>query len=108
MPAEYREAAAADARARRGGSLNVVEGESGDVTAPGAHGAAAPDPGTPANQDWWREQARLKQRTIDANHAFLRDLVAVERTLTFYPFLEPPAEVESLLSGLGREFATSP
>jgi len=39
----------------------------------------------------------------DAQYAFLRDLIAAERTISFFSFLEAPSEVEALLAGLSRE-----
>ena len=44
----------------------------------------------------------------DAVYGFLDNLVVAERTLSFYPFVEPPGEVESLISGLELELQTDP
>jgi len=44
----------------------------------------------------------------DARYGFLRDLIAAERTISFYASLEPPAEVEALVNDLGRELGLQP
>ena len=45
---------------------------------------------------------------VDAVYGFLSDLFAAERTLTFYPFLEPPEETQALLADLERAIGTDP
>lgn len=47
---------------------------------------------------------------VNATYDFLEDLIAAEREISFYAYLEPHAEVESLLDDLERELAheTSP
>jgi outer membrane protein TolC len=44
----------------------------------------------------------------DANYGFLADLVAAERTLSFYAFLEPRDDVEALLLPLANELQRGP
>jgi len=41
-------------------------------------------------------------------YGFLQDLVAAERALSFYAFLEPPADVEALLDSLTRALGLQP
>jgi outer membrane protein TolC len=48
------------------------------------------------------------QAVTDALYDFLEDLIAAERELALYPFLEPPAEVAALLNRLERELQTAP
>ena len=43
----------------------------------------------------------------NATYGFLEDLIAAERTISFYAFLEPTAEVEALVRDLAREIQTS-
>jgi outer membrane protein TolC len=44
----------------------------------------------------------------DANYGFLADLVAAERTISFYAFLEPRDDVEALLAPLADELQRAP
>jgi outer membrane protein TolC len=44
-----------------------------------------------------------KLALANATYGFLTDLIAAERAISFYAFLEPTAEVESLLRDLERE-----
>ena len=44
----------------------------------------------------------------DANFGFLADLVAAERTISFYAFLEPRDDVEALLTPLADELQRAP
>ena len=39
----------------------------------------------------------------DATYTFLADLIAAERAISFYAFLEAPSDVEALLDGVARE-----
>jgi outer membrane protein len=39
----------------------------------------------------------------DATYTFLADLIAAERAISFYAFLEAPPDVEALLDGVARE-----
>jgi hypothetical protein len=88
VPAEYREAALAEAAERNGGSMNVVTGTKGGVPA----GAAAPAPGagdapsasgTAPQQNsigghdrlWWKQESR---KHADQISALERDLEAAE------------------------------
>lgn len=43
-----------------------------------------------------------------ATYGFLDDLMAAERQIAFYPFLEPPAEVEALLDQIEQELGVQP
>ena len=45
---------------------------------------------------------------VDAVYGFLRDLVAAERALTVYAFLEPRSDVEAVLDAVERELGTQP
>ena len=45
---------------------------------------------------------------VNATYGFLTDLIAAEQTLSTYPFLQPPAEVEELLDQLTDELALQP
>jgi outer membrane protein TolC len=45
---------------------------------------------------------------VEAIYGFLDDLVVAERALSFYPFVEPPGEVGSFISGLEAELQTAP
>ena len=45
---------------------------------------------------------------VDAVYGFLEDLVAAERTLTFYAFLEAPGDVEAVLDAVERELGVNP
>ena len=45
---------------------------------------------------------------VNARYDFLEDLVAAERELALFPFLESPAEVESILDGVERELGLQP
>jgi outer membrane protein TolC len=47
------------------------------------------------------------QAVTDALYDFLQDLIAAERELALYPFLEPPAEMAELLSRLERQLQTT-
>jgi outer membrane protein len=44
----------------------------------------------------------------NATYDFLEDLVAAERQLSFYPFLEDPADVDTLLTQLEQELGVRP
>ena len=44
----------------------------------------------------------------DATYGFLQDLIAAERAISFYPFLEAPSEVQALLDGVARELGMRP
>jgi len=44
----------------------------------------------------------------DAHYDFLEDLIAAERAISLYPFIEPNEEVNALLDGLERELARQP
>jgi len=44
----------------------------------------------------------------NATYGFLGDLVAAERELSFYAFLEPPAEVDALVNQLEQELGLQP
>jgi outer membrane protein TolC len=44
----------------------------------------------------------------DATYGFLGDLIAAERELSYYAFLEPPAEVDALLNQLEQELGRQP
>jgi outer membrane protein TolC len=44
----------------------------------------------------------------DATFGFLEDLIAAERELSYYAFLEAPAEVDALLSQLEHALALKP
>ena len=46
--------------------------------------------------------------SLNARHAFFEDLIAAERALTFYPFLEPDQEVEALLESIESQLRTRP
>jgi len=52
--------------------------------------------------DGQAQQLAADLSLVDAIYGFLADLFTAERALTFYPFLEPPAEVEALLADLER------
>jgi outer membrane protein len=56
------------------------------------------------------QQQRLSadRSLVDASYGFLRDLFALERVVTFYPFLEPPDEVEALLTTLESDLVATP
>jgi outer membrane protein TolC len=45
---------------------------------------------------------------VNTSYGFLEDLVAAERQIAFYAFLEPPSEVEALLDELEQELGTRP
>jgi hypothetical protein len=45
---------------------------------------------------------------VNSRYGFLEDLVAAERTLVFYAFLEPPTDVDALLDQLGQELRLQP
>jgi len=45
---------------------------------------------------------------VDAVYGFLEDLVAAERAISFYAFLEPPGDVDALLAQLESELGTRP
>ncbi len=45
---------------------------------------------------------------VNARYDFLEDLVAAERELALFPFLESPTDVESLLNGVERELGVWP
>jgi outer membrane protein TolC len=45
---------------------------------------------------------------VNATYDFLEDLVAAEREISFYAYLEPPVEVRALLDDLERELARAP
>jgi len=76
VPAEYREAALADAAERSGGSMNVVSGSEGGMPA----GAAAPAPDAPDasgataqsitigghDELWWKQESRKRADHISA------------------------------------------
>ena len=56
-------------------------------------------------------QAQLLTAELDltnATYGFLSDLVAAERGISLYPFLEEPGDVESLLRQLEQELAQTP
>lgn len=65
-PAEYREAAVADAKGRSGGSVNLIDTAS-PAKAPAAPAAAAATPtGAPSqNEGWWRSQSREKHLVVE-------------------------------------------
>ena len=44
----------------------------------------------------------------DATYSFLEDLIAAERELSYYAFLEEPAEVDALLNQLEQELGRQP
>ena len=44
----------------------------------------------------------------DATYGFLEDVVAAERTIAFYPFLESPEDVDALITGLRADLASVP
>jgi hypothetical protein len=41
-------------------------------------------------------------------YGFLENLVAAERQLAFFPFLEPPGDLEFLLDGVEQELRLRP
>jgi hypothetical protein len=45
---------------------------------------------------------------VNVLYGFFEDLVAAERQLALFPFLEPPGDVESLLDGVRRELGLRP
>jgi outer membrane protein len=45
---------------------------------------------------------------VNSTYGFLEDLIAAERMISFYPFREPPDEVEALLNQLALELALRP
>jgi len=45
---------------------------------------------------------------VNALYGFLENLVAAERQISLYPFLEPPAEVDALLNQLEQELGIQP
>ena len=45
---------------------------------------------------------------VNATYDFLEDLVAAEREISFYAFLEPPDQIGALLDDLERELALAP
>jgi outer membrane protein TolC len=44
----------------------------------------------------------------NARYGFLRDLIAAERALSFYAFLEPTEDVEAVIADLARELGLQP
>jgi outer membrane protein len=56
-----------------------------------------------------QQQLLAAQLTLnDAKYGFLEDLIAAERTISFYVFLHEPGEVNTLLDGLGQELRLRP
>lgn len=56
-----------------------------------------------------QQQLLAAQLTLnDAKYGFLEDLIAAERTISFYVFLHEPGEVNTLLDGLGQELRFRP
>jgi len=56
-------------------------------------------------------QSQLLDAELDLSNAiygFLEDLIAAERALSFYPFLEPTAEVDALLDQLAQTLGLQP
>ena len=45
---------------------------------------------------------------INSIYGFLEDLIAAERAISLYPFLEPPTEVDELLDQLEQELGLQP
>ncbi len=78
VPAEFREAAIADAQARSGGTVNVIEGMDSSGSAPPAAVVAEPTRSSPAaasateptslgghDRYWWQSQMQEKQQWIE-------------------------------------------
>ena len=54
------------------------------------------------------ELLRAELALTNARYSFLEDLVAAEREISFYAFLQAPADVEALLNELVRVLGLAP
>jgi hypothetical protein len=92
IPAEYREAAVADAKGRSGGSVNLIDTGS-PAKAPAAPAAAAATPaptGTPSqNEGWWRSQSREKHLAVEDARTALEAVEQAEEDDITSDTLEP-------------------